>query len=113
MATRSTIAVVLKDGSVRQIYCHWDGYLEHNGAILKEHYTDQMLAEEIVSKGDMRTLSEKQEEISYFGESHHSCRDFRNLQAFMAGRITEEFNYLLKDGVWLCTQDDQLTFLEF
>ena len=31
MATRSTIAMEQPDGRVMQIYCHWDGYLGHNG----------------------------------------------------------------------------------
>ena len=26
MATRSRIAIELSDGTVKSVYCHWDGY---------------------------------------------------------------------------------------
>ena len=54
MGTRSRIAVM--HGEVcKSIYCHWDGYLEHNGAILQEHY-DSAKANELVSLGDISSL---------------------------------------------------------
>ena len=37
MGTRSFIAQRVGDEYVG-VYCHWDGYLEHNGRILLEHY---------------------------------------------------------------------------
>ena len=37
MGTRSRIGVMHGD-VVKSVYCHWDGYLEHNGVILQEHY---------------------------------------------------------------------------
>ena len=40
MATRSYIGVRNTDSSVDYIYCHFDGYPEHNGQILTEHYTN-------------------------------------------------------------------------
>jgi hypothetical protein len=40
---------------VKSIYCHWDGYLEHNGAILQEHY-DSAKANHLVALGDMSSL---------------------------------------------------------
>ena len=39
MGTRSTIGLEYPDGTVRGIYCHWDGYPDNNGKILVEHYT--------------------------------------------------------------------------
>jgi hypothetical protein len=37
MGTRSRIGVMHGD-NVKSVYCHWDGYLEHNGEILLKHY---------------------------------------------------------------------------
>ena len=37
MGTRSSIAIKTEDG-IKAIYCHWDGYIDNNGRILKEHY---------------------------------------------------------------------------
>ncbi len=53
MATRSTIAVQHNDGTISQIYCHWDGYLEYNGKILLTHYSTLESVEDLVKYGDM------------------------------------------------------------
>lgn len=40
MSTNSTISLFLEDqNKFMTVYCHSDGYLSHNGKILKEHYT--------------------------------------------------------------------------
>ena len=56
MGTRSTIALEYADGTVHQVYCHWDGYLEHNGRILQEHYLDPFKLQELMNLGDLSTL---------------------------------------------------------
>ena len=54
MGTRSRIGVM--HGTVcKSVYCHWDGYLEHNGAILQEHY-DSARANNLVALGDLSSL---------------------------------------------------------
>ena len=61
MATRSTISIVdtrTKDGQGRTIYCHWDGYLQNNGAILLEHYQDPKKVNELIDLGDISSLRE-------------------------------------------------------
>lgn len=53
MATRSLI------GNYRgYIYCHWDGYPEHNGEILKKYYKDPKKVDELISLGDISVLAE-------------------------------------------------------
>jgi hypothetical protein len=56
MGTRSTIALEFADGTVEQVYCHWDGYLDHNGAILKEHYSNPFKLRELIDLGDLSSL---------------------------------------------------------
>lgn len=56
MGTRSDIIVHMADGRWGRIYCHWDGYLEHNGKILFDHYTDQKHAESLIALGDLSVL---------------------------------------------------------
>lgn len=56
MGTRSDIIVHMSDGTWKRVYCHWDGYLEHNGRILFDHYTDQAIVEALVAPGDMSML---------------------------------------------------------
>ena len=62
MGTRSRIAVM--HGTVcKSVYCHWDGYLEHNGQILQKHY-DSAKANQLVALGDISSLR------SEIGEKH-------------------------------------------
>jgi hypothetical protein len=120
MATRSTIAVLHKDGTVSQIYCHWDGYVSHNGRILQEHYNSLDLAEELVELGNLSSLGK---ELWPQGD-HHSfddpetgvcvfyCRDraetnqapvkFRSLDMYFLEGDQEEYNYLFdsNDDEW-------------
>jgi len=56
MGTRSTIALEFADGTVQQVYCHWDGYLSNNGQILQEHYSDPFKLRELIDLGDLSSL---------------------------------------------------------
>jgi hypothetical protein len=56
--TRSYIGVESADG-IRGICCYWDGYISHNGRILKENYNDYMKVCELVNLGDMSSLNTK------------------------------------------------------
>ena len=62
MGTRSRIGVMHGD-KVKSVYCHWDGYLEHNGQILQEHY-DSAKANNLVALGDLSSLG------AHIGEQH-------------------------------------------
>ena len=64
MGTRSTIALEFADGTVEQVYCHWDGYLEHNGKILQEHYSDPFKLRDLIDMGDISSLGKE------IGEQH-------------------------------------------
>jgi hypothetical protein len=61
MATRSRIAIEKEDGRVYSIYCHNDGYPEHNGAVLHHYYQDREKVERLIALGDISSLSEKVE----------------------------------------------------
>ena len=61
MATRSRIAIEDQDGTVRSIYCHWDGYPEHHGPILLEHYQTQEKVESLIALGSISSLNENVE----------------------------------------------------
>jgi hypothetical protein len=58
MGTRSTIALEFADGTVEQVYCHWDGYLEHNGQILQKHYSDPFKLRDLIDMGGISSLGE-------------------------------------------------------
>ena len=56
MATRSYIGVRNADASFDYIYCHFDGYPDHNGAILREHYSNINRVNELLNQGDLSVL---------------------------------------------------------
>jgi hypothetical protein len=62
MGTRSRIGVMHGE-KLKSVYCHWDGYLEHNGQLLQDHY-DSAKANHLVALGDISSLKEQ------IGEEH-------------------------------------------
>jgi hypothetical protein len=57
MGTRSMIAIQNPySKQVRAVYCHWDGYLEHNGAILQKHYSASPKVNNLIALGDLSSL---------------------------------------------------------
>jgi len=56
MGTRSRIGYELPDHSVVSVYCHYDGYVEHNGKILVEHYQNRDDVIELIDGGSMSSL---------------------------------------------------------
>lgn len=64
MATRSTIALEFADGTVQQVYAHWDGYLDGNGKTLQEHYSDPFKLRDLIDLGDISSLG------SNIGQKH-------------------------------------------
>ena len=70
MATRSTIAMKTPEGKIRSIYCHWDGYLDYNGKVLMNYYTDPAKVLKLINLGDISSLKEQ------IGEKHSFDRHY-------------------------------------
>lgn len=122
MATRSTIAIELADGKVKQVYCHWDGYLDHNGKILLEHYSDATVAEQLIDIGDISSLNYEIGEKHDFdtrydredprskwtkyygrdrGEDGCAYKLFHDFAHYKADHQYEEYEYILRNnGTW-------------
>lgn len=57
MATRSGIGIENPNtGVIKAVYCHWDGYLDHNGRILNEHYAASPKVNNLIALGDISSL---------------------------------------------------------
>ena len=119
MGTRSTIAVEHADGTVSQVYCHWDCYLSHNGQILVDHYDTQELAEQLISLGSMSSLRSKcipdpdrkhssinpQDDVtSYYsrdnGEPFVKPSHYPTVEHYKKNLQCEEYDYLFTEGQW-------------
>lgn len=105
MATRSTIAIEFEDGTVAQIYSHWDGYLACNGRILQEHYADAAKVQELIEQGDLSSLDATIETTEFYardrGESDTEACRFTDFADYRSNAQSEEYNYIFrKDGRW-------------
>jgi len=57
MGTRSMIAIENPHSkAVKSVYCHWDGYLEHNGSLLEKHYSNSPKVNNLIALGDLSSL---------------------------------------------------------
>ena len=125
MGTHSRIGVMHGD-VVKSVYCHYDGYLEHNGRILQEYY-DSARANHLVALGDLSSLCPEIEP----GKDHHSFDnpkqgvcvfygrdrdedgvDFKVAHTFAAfldqvEACGAEYYYIMRDGVWYCGSPDK------
>ena len=101
MGTRSTIGIKSEDGTIKAIYCHWDGYPEGVGSILAEYYNSKDKAEELINLGGFSSLYETLEETKAgaYGTESDKARTFTNekdwFENFNAG---EEFFYLFTES---------------
>ena len=58
MSTRSYICMKIDDDKYKTIYCHSDGYLTYNGAMLLDHYSDKAKVEKLLDLGNISVLYE-------------------------------------------------------
>ena len=62
MATRSCIGI--KHGDViKSVYCHWDGYLDHNGKILLENYKDPFKVQLLIFQQYFRLVVQHKQKL--------------------------------------------------
>lgn len=110
MATRSRIAIENEDGTIKSIYCHNDGYLEHNGVILLKYYQDRERVEQLVALGDISSLNKnieiKDDEsvIAYHRDFGEKLRftTFKNIEELLDMEGEVSYIYIFtKTNVWL------------
>jgi hypothetical protein len=104
MATRSSIAVVLNDGSVKSIYCHFDGNVGYNGKYLRSYYNTYEQALELVEQGDMSSLNETIEESKFYARDRGEelvVRTYPSLDFYLLSQdYRQEYDYIFNEGQW-------------
>ena len=114
MGTRSTIALEFADGTVEQVYCHWDGYLDHNGQILAQHYMDPFKVRDLVALGGFSSLDTTVEgtAVTAYTQRGETKRveKFIDYEDYVDNHQYEEYDYILRqvDGkaVWFVSDHD-------
>jgi hypothetical protein len=110
MGTRSTIALEFADGTVEQVYCHWDGYLSHNGAILVQHYMDPFKVKQLLALGGFSSLEASVEDTkktayAFSRGEEITINKYKDFADYKANGQDEEYDYILRnvDGkaTWL------------
>ena len=111
---------------LKSVYCHWDGYLSHNGRILQDHY-DSAKANHLVSLGDISSLRPEIGVVHPFstwdtdmspaeyeaqfanmttfygrdrGESGVDFTVDQSYDEFLSKDYDYEYYYIMNDGVW-------------
>jgi hypothetical protein len=113
---------------VKSVYCHWDGYLAHNGKMLGEYY-DSARANELVALGDLSSLRPnigeahafshydvEMDQTQYYelygdmctfygrdrGETGTEFKVAHTFAEFLeqCDNCAAEYYYIMKDGVW-------------
>jgi hypothetical protein len=113
---------------VKSVYCHWDGYIAHNGKILQEYY-DSATANNLVALGDLSSLRptigvehafshydvemDKDEYNKLYsdmctfygrdrGEANTAFKVAHTFAEFLeqCENCGAEYYYIIKDGVW-------------
>ena len=130
MGTRSRIGVMHGD-VLKSVYCHWDGYLDHNGRILLAHY-DSAKANNLVALGDLSSLRPEIGEKHAFSKFELPADEVAAFEALTKDWCTfygrdrgetgteytvhhtfndfleqcdsggVEYYYIMRDGVWYC-----------
>ena len=124
MATRSTISLEFADGTIGQVYCHWDGYLAHNGKMLMEYYSNPFILRDLIDLGSLSSLRPQigtkhpfsmfeanmtQDEYANLyrdmctfygrdrGEGEYQATYFTDYEHFLVDGQAEEYDYILRN----------------
>jgi hypothetical protein len=103
MGTRSRVAVMHGD-VCKSVYCHYDGYLEHTGRVLLEHY-DSAAANALIARGDNSGVQPTIEEMNFYsdrGETDVGYQVAHTFEQFLdqVEGCFAEYYYVMRDGVW-------------
>lgn len=123
MSTRSAIGIMDNDGRIKSVYCHFDGYPEHNGVILEEYYTKREKIEALLALGSISLLDRRLEPVkgvthnfdkrakgvvlAYHrdrGDVYHTPDVWEDEEDYVRNverAYWAEYVYLWKDGWWM------------
>jgi hypothetical protein len=112
MGTRSRIGIELSDASILSVYCHYDGYPEFNGKVLRNFYDTKEKASQLINGGNMSctwtNAGWKNETMSESGALYYTSRGEslesnaprldKDMEEFFSDG--EEYSYIFRNGNW-------------
>ena len=122
MSTRSRIGIQHEGNSITSVYCHWDGYPEFNGRILRDHYDTVEKVRELIDGGNISALhtnagwnNETLPEVGplYYTSRGESIEDNAprfddDIFDFLKKENNEEYAYIFSvNHEWVCMKMNQ------
>ena len=119
MGTRSLIGKQLKDGSILGVYCHYDGYPQYNGRVLRDVYNTEEKVNDLIDGGDMSctytNAGWNNETLPESGPLYYTMRGesyvqnapqlYKDLNEFLSAADSQhdaEYTYHYAGGEWTC-----------
>ena len=111
MSINSRIGIKRLDGTEKYIYCHWDGYIEHNGLLLQLCYDKPEKIERLLELGNLSVLGEyleTDEPHSFESPQPNVCVAYHRDRGeeLELWESQQEFNYTFDEsvGAWIVGQ---------
>lgn len=92
MSTRSRIGIEDTDGTIRSVYCHFDGYESGVGATLLKAYMDPDKVRALVALGGISSLDEELGAKHDFPGDNAGKRGLEGLNALKQARWTTAYH---------------------
>ena len=112
MATRSLIGMNLDNGITKIIYCHWDGYPEHNGQLLVNNYNSPSAVFDLMGLGDLSSLDVTLDQCKAYHRDRNEPRGMvepRDINTSELGAVANDYGvdyvYTYNDEFeWECSR---------
>jgi len=114
MGTSSMIGIWDSEtGKVTASYCHYDGYIEHNGAVLAEHYSTPEAADKVATGGYISGLSENYSRSRQEAVHNEPAVVYKSVEDYLAtgaDYASAEYLYLFDGDIWFFASWDAENF---
>jgi hypothetical protein len=103
MSTHAAIIQHTEAGDYRGTYLHYDGYPDHAGRILGEHYTSDEAVAALIDLGDLSGIGSTPEKTIAYHRNYGEAKKIRASEHLesVADRIDWHYLYLWEGGEWV------------
>lgn len=91
MSTRSGIGIINNDNSIDIIYCHHDGYPDHNGRILIKNYENEQSIRQLLSLGNTSGLEEDGYSL-FYTDGNNNASHYETYNSLILEQISSKFD---------------------
>jgi len=104
MSTNSAIAMKQEDGSIKSVYCHWDGYPSNQYPILVNGYGTTEFVDELIKLGNISNLEYSVDSTIFYGRDRHEDdqepESYNDIAELMDSSLSAEYYYYFTGQKW-------------